>query len=287
MDTPASDEKDGKEDEKHDLVDKTVDEVETATMETEETDAGEEEVVASHNQPMDLGSPLDSDPEFDLSLTEREESKKELGEEAATEDDATGETETEQSDKKEREEEKEVAEEEGKDEGSDKKESSAGAGELEGAGNRPKRLDSTFDSSYEPASEELLYEGDPETETKQEPSQEESITEEEQVTQGGGVTENAAAERREEEEGFMVEVHYKDQGGSLEDPAATAMTSAPEAEKKGGKSSLDASKTAGDSTRFVLPFFFLSLHRRGGLSCSCTPHLVPIEAHHFLIGAHY
>jgi hypothetical protein len=146
------------------------------------------------------------------------------------------------------------------------------------------RLDSNFDSSYEPATEELLYEGDPETETKQDSSalagdgaEPGDVRED-----GEGEADLSAAERREEEEGFMVEVHYEDQGGSsLEDPVATvigpAHSTRDDLEEKGGKPSGGAAggKTAGDSTRFVLPCRFPSI--------SLHSIVVLIGAHHHIV----
>lgn len=118
---------------------------------------------------------------------------------------------------------------------------------------RAERLDSNFDSSYQPGSEELLYEGDPEHETETKPETEHG--EEGAPSTLTSQDEATVAERREEEEGFMVEVHYKDQGGGLEDPAATT---APLQEMEKKQASSDGGKTAGDSARFVLPCRFPS-----------------------------
>ena len=268
--------------------DSVAEEIETVTMDTEESveeserdgeGEGEREAVTSNQQPMDLGSPLDSDPEFVLVQGEQEDAETSKTESQEEENTVVTETETEtehQEVEKEVEEKKEVEKEKEIDE---KKESEETVEE----GNREKRverLDSTFDPSYEPGSEELLYEGDPETETKQDATAAVELKEQEETPavivlgddeptspEKEGATEATSAEHRsEEDEGFMVEVHYKDQGGSLEDPAPSSTLVPPrEVEKKGGKSSADAGKTTGDSARFVLPFFspFLSTARVG------------------------
>jgi hypothetical protein len=250
-------------------VEPVVEEIETVTMETvasmEEVEG--DKLAIDNHQPMDLGSPLDSDPEFDLLLVDRDDSVSEKQE------DVSGEQE------REKKEEGDVgtAETDAKE---DEEEELKTAEETASKEMRVERLDSNFDSSYEPSAEELLYEGDPETETKPEAEQgqEGSPTADADISRedsGGAATEQEAlAERREEDEGFMVEVHYKDQGGVLEDPAATGPTQ--ESEKKQA-SSADGGKPVGESVRFVLPCRFpsplpsISLH-----SWVCL----------FLIGAH-
>ena len=240
-------------------------------------DDREEEDKGQSNQPMELGSPLDSDPEFDLLPGEQEDSMEMIakgGETSGTEhQEARPKKYASEEVKEEREgEEKEDGDEEAK----------AGAEAIgkrkeekkEVTGKRVERLDSTFDSSYEPATEELLYEGDPEMDVRQEtgePSEERPAGEDERSTSlgegGEKMADTSGTEKREEEVAFMVEVHYKDQGGILEDPAATvigpASSTRDEAREKGGKRSpVSGGKTTGDSTRFVLPCRFspFSLH---------------------------
>ena len=278
-------------------------EVDNITMDTESVaasdDGQEEEEKGQSNQPMDLGSPLDSDPEFDLLPVEQDDSMDMTGKEGGDEADETVE--------KEKEAVEEEAEEEGGGEKEEETEDKEEPGEKEkeeekakeGNEKRLDRLDSTFDSSYEPATEELLYEGDPDTDMKQETSEGPATAgEEEQPSsqdkeddgEGDKMADTSATEKREEDEGFMVEVHYKDQGGSLEDPAATVIGPAPssssraELREKGGKASLSSGgKTTGDSNRFVLPCRFFppfSLH---------STVYIPIGAHSVagvLIGAH-
>lgn len=225
--------------------------VETVTMETNGivdmaigSDGEGEKQVSSLQQPMDLGSPLDSEPEFDLSGRASEPADQDGDTEHH---DTTDDQELPQETTEEEEESVEVAEKSDEDE---KKEDG------ERAECRVERLDSNFDSSYQPGSEELLYEGDPDNETETKPETEVEgdapVVDEDPAAVEDGNTETAV-EKREEEEGFMVEVHYKDQGGSLEDPS-TAPSNETE-KKQDGKSSSDEGKmAAGDSTRFVLPF---------------------------------
>ena len=274
-------------------------EIDMITMETKEAVAVEEEKSQS-NQPMDLGSPLDSDPEFDLLPGEQDESVDTLttNEEyaastSATEDlntsvkeDVTEEETAEQTGDEEREGETRrdgTEERKGEDEKDEEEDSSSSSG-----GKRVDRLDSTFDSSYEPATEELLYEGDPDAEAKHDPSQDASTAEGDVSLLVGDrekTADTSVTDKREEEEGFMVEVHYKDQGGSLEDPAAAVIGSTPlskeDLEEKGGKPSPSVTgKTPGDSSRFVLlcrvPSPFLSTALYSNWS---TPRGVLIGAH--------
>ena len=226
--------------------------IETVTMETNgiidmSMEEGEgEKQASSHQQPMDIGSPLDSEPEFDLSGRGSVPTDQECDTEHH---DVADEQETSQ-DTKEEEKEDLVVDEKGDED--EKKE------DEESRERRVERLDSNFDSSYQPGSEELLYEGDPdneiETKPENEPEGDAHVVEEDAAV--NVVMEEGSAEitmeKREEEEGFMVEVHYKDQGGGLEDPSAGPSN---ESEKKlDGKSSGDGGKmAAGDSTRFVLP----------------------------------
>ena len=271
-------------------------EIDMITMESKEAAAVEEEKSQS-NQPMDLGSPLDSDPEFDLLPGEQDESVDNLttNEEYAsvTEDlnmsvkeDVTEDETAEQTGDEEREGEtrRDGTEERKKEDEKDEEEDSSGSG----GGKRVDRLDSTFDSSYEPATEELLYEGDPDAETKHDPSQDASTAEGDLSLLEGDkekAADTSVTDKREEEEGFMVEVHYKDQGGSLEDPAAVVIGSTPlskeDLEEKGGKPSPSVTgKTPGDSSRFVLlcrvPSPFLSTALYSNWS---TPQGVLIGAH--------
>lgn len=284
-------------------------EVDNITMDTESVtasdDGREEEEKGQSNQPMDLGSPLDSDPEFDLLPVEQDDSMDMTGKEGGDDADETVEKEKEPVEEEAEEEgggggEKEEETEEDKEEpGEKEKEEEEEEKAKEGNEKRLDRLDSTFDSSYEPATEELLYEGDPDTDVKQETSEGPAAAgEEEQPSsqdkeddgEGDKMADTSATEKREEDEGFMVEVHYKDQGGSLEDPAATVIGPAPssssrmELREKGGKASLSSGgKTTGDSNRFVLPCRFFppfSLH---------STVYIPIGAHSVAgvpIGAH-
>ena len=229
-------------------VEPVVEEIETVTMETVESIEEEEEdkLATGNHQPMDLGSPLDSDPEFDLLPADREDSMTEKQEECGTAADDSGEQEREK-----KEEDVRTVEVEDKEEKEEDVKKTTG--ESVNKEQRVERLDSNFDSSYEPAAEELLYEGDPETETKPdaEQGQEESPTADADVSRDDAAAEQeASAEKREEDEGFMVEVHYKDQGGVLEDPAASGP---PQEMEKKQASSTEGGKTAGDSARFVLP----------------------------------
>lgn len=236
--------------------------VETVTMETngmidmnmESDREGEgERQTSSHQQPMDMGSPLDSEHEFDLSGRASVPADQDGGD--TEHHDVTDEQEQPQDTNEEDKEDLEEVVEKGDE---DEKKEDGESGER-----RIDRLDSNFDSSYQPGSEELLYEGDPdnEIETKPENEQEgDSQVVEEDAAVGLGIEYGSAEttmEKREEEEGFMVEVHYKDQGGSLEDPSTGASN---ESEKKlDGKSSSGGGKmTAGDSTRFVFAPPFLS-----------------------------
>ena len=268
-------------------VEPVVEEIETVTMETvESVEEGEGDKLATDNhQPMDLGSPLDSDPEFDLLPADREDSMTEKQEEAATAEDGSGEQEQEK-----KEEDVSIVETDMKadeEEGVRKTPEEAVSKEQ-----RVERLDSNFDSSYEPGAEELLYEGDPETETKPdaEQGQEESPTADADVSRDdAGTEQETSAERREEDEGFMVEVHYKDQGGGLEDPAAAGL---PQETEKKQASGGDGGKTTGDSARFVLPCSPLSppfLSTAGyGVSISnwSTPVFKWSPPQDILIGAH-
>jgi hypothetical protein len=256
-------------------------EIDTVAMDTSDSVAasddgqGEEEKGQS-NQPMDLGSPLDSDPEFDLLPGEQDDSMDMPGKEGdgddrneevtKTENQEPEEAAVDDGDKEEEKGEEGVREEE---ETEEKKESE----KEEAKGGREKRidrLDSTFDSSYEPATEELLYEGDPDTEVKQETSEEKTPAEEGERATSQEKDEwdkladtSATTERRDEDEGFMVEVHYKDQGGGLEDPAASVIGPAPSSssvreESRGKASVVTGGKTTGNSNRFVLPYRFPS-----------------------------
>lgn len=254
-------------------------EVDNITMDTESVaasdDGREEEEKGQSNQPMDLGSPLDSDPEFDLLPVEQDDSMDMTGKEGGDDADETVEKEKEAVEEEAEEEgggggEKEEETEEDKEEPGEKEKEEEKV--KEGNEKRLDRLDSTFDSSYEPATEELLYEGDPDTDVKQETSEgpaaageeeQPSSQDKEDDREGDKMADTSATEKREEDEGFMVEVHYKDQGGSLEDPAATVIGPTPssssraELREKGGKASLSSGgKTTGDSNRFV---FFPSL----------------------------
>ena len=262
----------------------TEDSVVASDEEGREVEEEEEGKKSQSNQPMDLGSPLDSDPEFDLLPGEQDDSMDMTGKEgggdgvsgaketANLENQASEEAPEDGGDKEE--EEKGEDEEVKKEETEEKKEESEEAVN-EGGQKRIERLDSTFDSSYEPATEELLYEGDPETEVKHETSEEQADADKGEKStpqKKDGEEEgdkpadtSVTTERREEDEGFMVEVHYKDPGeSSLIDPAATVIgpahssSSSSEPRGKGGKASLIAAggKTPGDSNRFVLPCRF-------------------------------
>ena len=290
----------------HVAVETAAEEVAMVTVETKDsvvTNDVVEDDKSQTNQPMDLGSPLDSDPEFDLLSGELDESI-----DAATkeeEESVCGTEDTQQTVEKEKEEEHSEeavvkAEEEEEREGEKEidadvkmKKEDEDSKNLDGGERRMERLDSTFDSSYEPATEELLYEGDPETEPKQDTSQEVPTTEDlasSREEEGGGekMGDTSASEKREEEEGFMVEVHYKDQGGILEDPAATVIgpasssrsNSGEKAGKAGKPSGVAGGKTTGESNRFVLPcrfsLPFLSTALYSNWSALCA-----------LIGAHH
>ena len=299
----------------HVAVETAAEEVAMGTVETKDsvvTNDVVEDDKSQTNQPMDLGSPLDSDPEFDLLSGELDESV-----DAATkeeEESVCGTEDTQQTVEKEKEEEHSEeavvkAEEEEEREGEKEidadvkmKKEDEDSKDLDGGERRMERLDSTFDSSYEPATEELLYEGDPETEPKQDTSQEVPTTEDlasSREEEGGGekMADTSASEKREEEEGFMVEVHYKDQGGILEDPAATVIgpasssrsNSGEKAGKAGKPSGVAGGKTTGESNRFVLQCRFslpLSFHSIVlQLECTVcsnwsTPCCVLIGAHH-------
>ena len=279
-------------------------EIETVTMETEGSIGVEgegEEGKTLHSQPMDLGSPLDSDPEFDLLPGDQDDSIVTKGsqrtDQAAAEeekiDERGGEGATEEEEEEEKKEVKcddkrearTTADKEGGERKRDGVTEAAAGSSSSGEKQKVERLDSTFDSSYEPSTEELLYEGDPEAENRQDASlgEEEgggklnessaSMDEEDPVKKEGnnGVPEGAAP--REEEEGFMVEVHYKDQGGGLDDPATTATgpASSSTSEKKRSSDVKSAPAAASDSSRFVLSFCFSPLSPQEGS---------------FLIGAH-
>lgn len=258
--------------------------IETVTMETNGmidmsmgSDREGEEEKSSHQQPMDIGSPLDSEPEFDLSG--RGSVPTDQDGDTGHHDVVADEQETLQDTKEEEKEDLIVVEKGDEDEKKEDEE----IGER-----RVERLDSNFDSSYQLGSEELLYEGDPDNEIETKPENEQEgdacVVEEDAavavVVEEGSV--ETTMEKREEEEGFMVEVHYKDQGGSLEDPSAGPSN---ESEKKlDGKSSGDGGKmTAGDSTRFVLPLpTFLSTAQGSVIlieAHSCLSVLVLIGAH--------
>lgn len=245
----------------------------------DEEEEEEEEKVSQMSQKMDLGSPLDSDPEFDFLSGEQEAMADEgtlVKEEDISREDLKEEDldEAEEEEKKKEEEEEKMEDQETtpvKDElkeENEKKKEKGGATVVE---KRIERLDSTFDSSYEPATEELLYEGDPDTDMKtSEQKTEEKDTSLHEGGEGRGekMAATSAAERRDEDEGFMVEVHYKDQGGVgvLEEPAAAAIapiSSSKEASREKARksshmssssSSVGKTSSRGDtSSRFVLP----------------------------------
>jgi hypothetical protein len=255
-------------------------EIDTVAIDTSDSiaasdDGQEEEEKGQSNLPMDLGSPLDSDPEFDLLPGEQDDSMDMPGKEGdgdeevtKTENQECEETAVDDGDKEEEKGEEEAREQEESEQKKEReKEEAKGAG-----GKRIDRLDSTFDSSYEPATEELLYEGDPDTEVKQETSEEKIPAEEggrstsREKDEGGGYKPadiSVTTERRDEDIGFMVEVHYKDQGGGLEDPVATVIgpahsSSSAREEPRGKASVVTGGKTTGDSNRFVLPYRFPS-----------------------------
>lgn len=258
---------------------------------------GGEGVKSPHNQPMDLGSPLDSDPEFDLSSGNQDDSmttlpkEQEIDKSGDLAEDVAGGNKQELTKENKKKEDKggSAAKDDVKKEAVVKDDESAVdvAKTPTDSGNtghkqRIERLDSTFDSSYEPSTEELLYEGDLDTETKPDTSlttvEPAKQKDDKNVAIGNDKeplkNEESNGAAREEEEGFMFEVHYKDQGGNLEEPAATTKTpatsssksTAKSSEKKGsgkhGSSSEGSGKStaASDSARFVLscrfpPFF--------------------------------
>ena len=284
------------------------------TTESLDVSVEEEAVVkGGFQQPMDLGSPLDSDPEFELSgdlLVPGEQQEGVELEPDLDEEDQQQQQLLDGEGEKEREETTEQEEKDGEGEEAmeDKTEEGEGAGER-----RVERLDSNFDSSYQPGAEELLYEGDPDNETETKPETEEEVEgtptkddatpdtvshEQQQPQQQDsqrGREKEATGERREEEEGFMVEVHYKDQG-SLEDPVAVNPgLQEASGKKEASKASGDGSKTTSDSSRFVLlcvalppflspqgysnwspPHHFFQVFFRG----SCLVGIVMLPCHH-------
>ena len=206
-----------------------------------EQDIHEEDL--GNQQPMELGSPLDSGPEFDLTgdllVPSGQDLEGEEGEGGGEEGGGEGERGGEEEEQVDREEEK--AEEDA---------------EQANAGKRMDRLDSNFDSSYQPGSEELLYEGDPDNEVEMKNDQETGEQAAEDTSQAAGEKAVAAGgkgkgvpEKREEDEEFMLEVHYKDQGGGggegLEEPApgASSRDAAEQAKSEGTR--------AAESARFV------------------------------------
>ena len=226
-------------------------------IENEAEPVQEETETFGDHEPMDLGSPLDSDPDFDLSgdLEEPDQQEELLLSAPATGAnlDREGSAEREGG-------EAQVEEEEEEEEEAEKTEIGAAESEEDQSPSKKKleRLDSKFDSSYQPGAEELLYEGDPdnETEAKLEEPQEEAADEsmedsapptaatltegeektaqpdrgvqegkgegkkgkEEEKRQEAEREKEETAEKREEDEGFMVEVHLKDHGVGLDEP---------------------------------------------------------------------
>ena len=208
----------------------------------------------SRHQPMDLGSPLDSDPDFDLSGDMLDLESHEL-------DGGGG--------------------------GGDKGEKDAQDGGSKSQerdslllGGRLDRLDSNLDLSYQPASDVLLYEGDPENEEQE--GEGKDAGEGRMSTAAGdfggeiGVVKN---QEKEEDEEFMLEVHYKGSGsggGGLDENIAVATTA--EADGKRGR----ATRLATDSDRFVslsLSLFLLSLSLSPPLPPPSPVSLSPQLAH--------
>ena len=210
------------------------------------------------NEPMELGTPIDS--EFDIKFDSHEQNANDSGvkiepEIAEIEGEDTVKTSSAELAEVKLEMKAEVkvdvkAEKEDMEESPESK-----------SGRSLERLDSSIDPSYQPGSEELLYEGDPENENE---------TEVKTDAIGGG-----------EDEGFIVDLHDRsmdiDVGTKVREDQIIKPEEAGVAEHKGSEKdreqSVEESETRrkpSETPRFVLSLSLLSLQGRFFLSTALT-----------------